>query len=267
MLMALEMLEAEMLLKNFSRRTMKAYLFMNEKFLEFVRKSPTAVKQSDLNSYLLSIAERNLEPATRHLIVSALKFYYCGILKRRFRFVYLKVPKKLPLIVAKGDVLRMIEATVNLKHKLLIVLLYSSGLRVSEAVKLKASDVSVERKCAIIRQGKGSKDRLVILSDMFLQLFEQVRCPGEHLFFSAIQPQRHITVKTAQKVVEQAAKRAGLPHIHCHALRSSFATSIIENGTDIHYVQKLLCHSSIRTTQGYLRVADSSLLKVKSPLY
>ena len=215
------------------------------------------------------MAERGLAPATRHLVVSALRFYYCDVLKRRFRLVYPKIGKHLPLIISKGNVLRMIEATTNIKHRLLLVLLYSSGLRVSEAVKLKLADVDTARKCIFVRQGKGGKDRIVIASGTFLQLLNEFmpfhKRLSDYMFYSDRLDKTHMSVKTAEKVVENAAAKIGIK-AYCHALRSSFATHLLENGTDVHYVQRLLGHASISTTQAYLRVADSSLLKVKSPL-
>ncbi|HLD97384.1 MAG TPA: tyrosine-type recombinase/integrase, partial [Candidatus Nanoarchaeia archaeon] len=138
-----------------------------------------------------------------------------------------------------------------------------------EAVKLKLADIGVARKCLLVRQGKGGKDRMVIVSETFLRILEEFlplrKRESDYLFHSGRLDKAHISVKTAEKVVENAASRAGI-NAYCHALRSSFATHLIENGTDVHYVQRLLGHSSIRTTQGYLRVADSSLLKVKSPI-
>ena len=267
--MQLETLEQEMVLRNFSRKTISAYLFANERFLRFVRKPADEVTQADIERYLLFLAEKELAAATRHLIVSALRFYYCGVLKRRFRLVYPKVENRLPLVVQKEAVLRMIDTPPNIKHKLLITLLYSSGLRVSEAVKMKMADINTMRKCAIVRQGKGGKDRVVILSDTFLQLLEDFlplrKRESDYIFYSDRPDKTHISIKTAEKVVENAASKVGI-RAYCHALRSSFATHLLENGTDVHYVQRLLGHSSIKTTQGYLRVAENSLLKVKSPI-
>ena len=267
--MRLETLQNEMVLRNFSRKTISAYLFANERFLKLVKKPADEITWADIERYLLLMAERGLAAATRHLTVSALRFYYCGVLKRRFRFVYPKIGKHLPLIISRDDVLRMIDSTTNIKHKLLLVLLYSSGLRVSEAVKLKLADIDAAKKCVFVRRGKGDKDRIVIASDMFLRLLEEFlplrKRESEYVFYSDRVDKTHISVKTAEKVVENAAAKTGI-RAYCHALRSSFATHLIENGTDVHYVQKLLGHSSIRTTQGYLRVADASLLKVKSPI-
>src|SRR3989338_226626 len=114
----LETLRNEMILRNFSRKTVDAYLFANEKFLGFVHKPADEVTQADIERYLLLLAEKGLAPATRHLAVSALRFYYCCVLKRRFRLVYPKVGTCLPLVISREDVLRMIDTTTNIKHKL-----------------------------------------------------------------------------------------------------------------------------------------------------
>ena len=138
----LETLQNEMILRNFSRETIAAYLFANEKFLQSIRKPADEVTQADIERYLLLLAGKGLAAATRHLMVSALRFYYCAVLRSRFRLVYPKIGTHLPLVITKENILRMIDATSNIKHKLLLVLLYSSGLRVSEAVKLKPADTT-----------------------------------------------------------------------------------------------------------------------------
>ena len=262
----LKVLKDDMVLRGFTRKTMAAYLFWNERFLRFIRKSPKIVTNADLKSFLLSLAERELNNNTLHLAVSALKFYYVNVLNRRFKLVYPKRPKNLPTVLTKGEIERMISLTNNRKHRILLMILYSSGLRVSELVKLKWQDIDFGRKVLLVRQGKGRKDRLTILSEKVVsELLPMPRNSG-FLFYSGKNPEKHLSIRSAQMIIKAAAKKAGIEkNVFCHALRSSFATHLIEQGTDVSYVQKLLGHSRIQTTQGYLRVADKSLFAVKSP--
>jgi len=163
----------------------------------------------------------------------------------------------------------MIDATINLKHRLLLMLMYGSGLRVSEAIAAKVEDFDIKSKIFTVKSGKGAKDRYVNLSEKFIQnfiIFTKNKESG-YLFESAQKVGQPVTSRTAAKIVENSLKKANIAKkAHCHTLRTSFATHLIENGTDISYVQKLLGHSSIRTTQTYLRLSNNSIRNIKSPL-
>ncbi|PIN80213.1 integrase [Candidatus Woesearchaeota archaeon CG10_big_fil_rev_8_21_14_0_10_30_7] len=254
----------ELKLRNYSEKTVKAYLYHNMKFLEWSNKSLREVNQKDLENYLLY--KSSLDAHSRHLITASLRFYYCEILKRRFRWVYPKREKHLPLVLSKEEILRMIDVTNNLKHKLMIELLYSSGLRVSELVKVKNEDINVEEKIIMIREGKGRKDRLVILSEKFLQDYKKFNQNNKYLFYSERDCKKDVSIRTVQKIIKNAAKKACVRNVYCHALRASFATHLLENNTDIYSIQKLLGHSSVKTTQGYIRTKTDFLKKIKSPL-
>lgn len=264
-----DVLKKELVLRGYSRRTVKAYLDTNRKFLEFIRKSPREVSCKDIESYFLMLAENGLSPASRHAAVAALKFYYCTVLKRKFALVYPKIGKHLPLIVPKESIRKMISSLENVKHRLFLLLLYSSGLRVSEAINMKFKDIDPEGGVLYVRKGKGDKDRMVILSECFIKEFVEFRkthASKEFVFFSQRDSSRHISIRAAQSIVVSAARDAGLGHLYCHALRSSFATHLIEAGTGIHHVQRLLGHSNVGTTQRYISLSKKDLLSVKSPL-
>ncbi|MFH1409587.1 MAG: tyrosine-type recombinase/integrase [Nanoarchaeota archaeon] len=260
----------EMKLRGFSRQTMKAYVYWNHAILSWIRKSPKEVAQKDIESYLLFLHKKGLEPSSRHNAVAALRFYYSEVLRRKFRWVYPKKKRHLPIVISKEHVLAMIESTKNIKHRLLLELLYGSGVRVGEAVKMKSSDINASDGTGIIREGKGGNDRMIIVSKRFLEdfhAFNNERTDTSLYLFPSNHGNPHISKRTAEMVVKQAAKRAGVKgRIFPHALRSSFATHLIDNGTPLPHIQRLLGHSHIKTTLSYIRVSKRNLKGVESPL-
>ena len=265
---ALKFLEKDLYLACYSRATRESYLNVNQNFLEFIKKSPREVSQRDIETFLLHKFERGISSRTVHQAVAALKYYYCTVLKRKFSLKYPKLPKNFPTVLSRAQIKRMIKVTENPKHRLLIQLLYGSGLRVSEAIKVRREDLDFGRGLLKIREGKGRKDRIVILSNSFVKA-----CKGYLSIRLGISPyifpaqQGHITIRTAQLIIKNAAKRAIIQNrVFCHALRSSFATHMIENGTSIHHIQKLLGHSHIKTTLGYIKTRTDDIIHLKSPL-
>jgi site-specific recombinase XerD len=212
--------------------------------------------------------------STVNIAINALKFYYQCIMNRKFFDFEAgirrpKEPKKLPTVLSTEEVVRMINALDNIKHKLMIQILYSSGLRVSELMDLKINDVDFSRRCINVRGGKGNKDRVTIISEQVLENISKYLAqyqPLVYLFESHAAGEK-LTTRTIQKVVSEAAKLAGInKSVSAHTLRHSFATTLLENGTDIRYIQELLGHSSIMTTQIYTKVTSPSLKNIKSPL-
>ncbi|MBI2660808.1 tyrosine-type recombinase/integrase [Candidatus Woesearchaeota archaeon] len=258
----------EMKIRGYSRQTMDSYVYLNSRFLDYIKKSPKGVNKSDITNYLVLLYDGGKASATRHLVCSALKFYYETVLKRRFQLKHPKKSNKLSGVLGKQDILDMISALPNPKHRLVVELMYGSGLRVGEARKVKIGDFDIERKLLMIRGCKGGKDRVVNLSDRFISDFTQfARAENSYLFEPSGRPGRHICERTAQNIVKNAAKRAGIgKKAHPHTLRTSYATHLIENGVDISFVQRLLGHSRISTTQAYIRLNSNSLSKIKSPL-
>ncbi|MBS3113906.1 tyrosine-type recombinase/integrase [Candidatus Woesearchaeota archaeon] len=235
----------------------------------FARKSPRDVAKKDIENYIVFLYDRNKSSATRHLVCAALKFYYEDVLKRRFGLKYPKKSSKLPIVLGKDEILRMINSIKNPKHKLLLELMYGSGLRVGEAIKVKIDDFDVNNKTLHIKNGKGGKDRIVNLSERFIADFIRFingKSYG-YLFESSHRIGNFISSRTAEKIIKIALRKANITkNAHPHTLRTSFATHLIENGIDISYVQKLLGHSRISTTQTYLRLSSESLRNIKSPL-
>lgn len=258
----------EMKVRGYSRKTIEAYEYINKTFLGRIKKSPKEVSKKDINCYLVSLYDKNKASATRHLICSALKFYYETVLMRRFQLKHPRKSNKLSSVLSKQDILKMIGSLPNPKHRLLVELMYGSGLRVGEAIKVKLRDFDAERKILFVRSGKGDNDRIVNLSEKFISDFTRFAKEKDgYLFEPSGKPGKHICQRTAQSIVKNAAKKSQIgKKARPHTLRTSYATHLIENGIDISYVQKILGHSRLSTTQAYIRLGQDSIRKVKSPL-
>jgi site-specific recombinase XerD len=190
---------------------------------------------------------------------------------REFTFIKtMRGRKPLPHVLTVTEVGRILRAVGNEKHWLLVSLMYSSGLRVSEAVRLRVRDIDLENMTLMVRQGKGKKDRLTVLSPRQRELLEKYtrdKTGAQFLIESAQKPGASLSVRSLQHVVERAIKKAGITNgASAHTLRHSFATHLLEGGTDIRHIQKLLGHEHIRTTSTYVHVAKRSLGKIQSPL-
>lgn len=267
----LDKLKTELEIRGFSKRTVDTYLFHNRKFLDFMKKEPNDVIEDDAKRYIAYLmSNRKQSPSSINLALSSLKFFYNEIL-RNSAFNAVKAPKlekKLPTVLSKDEIRRMLNAIQNPKHKLLVEFLYSSGLRVSECVGMKIDDLDISEKMGKVRHGKGNKERYFILSDSLLQHLSDYlskRKDISQFIFST--KGRPITTRQAQRIVNETARKANIKkRVFCHALRSSFATHLLEAGTDIRVIQELLGHSNLSTTQIYTKVSTQQLKKVKSPL-
>lgn len=267
----LKSLKAEMILRNMSRASIGTYMYHNAKFLGFMKKTPKNITKQDIKDYLLYLAaDREVRPATFNIILNSLKFFYGDVLQRRFKvdFKRAKVDKHIPTVLTKDEILRMISVTTNLKHKILIEMLYGAGLRAGECLALKMEQLDLENKRAVIRRGKGRKDRYFILPDIAIndiKKFLKLRKDNNPYLFN--DHGSHLCVRSAQKIIKNAARKAGIKkRVFCHALRSSFATHLIEQGIDIHKVQQLLGHKRISTTTMYIKTSAMFLNEIKSPL-
>ena len=266
----LEKLKTELKIRGFSAKTQGAYISNNRMFLDFIGKDANEANVDDIKGYMAHLMDRGLKPASVSLAMSAIRFLQDEMLGKGL-FTKIKLPKlekKLPTVLSKEEIRRMLDVTENTKHKLLIAFLYSSGLRVSEAVSMKIDDLDLNERMGIVRAGKGKKDRNIILSESLvksLKMYLGTRNDQNPYVFAV--KERHIAVRQAQRVVNEAAKKAGIKkRVFCHALRSSFATHLLEAGTDIRIIQELLGHSNLATTQRYTKVSREQLKKVKSPM-
>ena len=262
-------LQNELMIRKYSRKTIKSYIRYNRDFLLFVGKKPEEVKNEDIKKYLFYMIERKkVSTSTLNIIINALKFFYGEILNKRFIYE-VKRPKKdrkLPVILAKDEVYKILNAPSNIKHRAILTLIYSAGLRVEEVVKLKPEDIDSERGLIHIKGGKGRKDRYTILSQTALKIlrdyYSQYK-PNKWLFEGA-KPGSHITVKTVQSVFKQACSKAGIgKNVSVHSLRHSFATHLLESGVDLRYIQEILGHKSSKTTEIYTHVNQSKPCEYK----
>ncbi len=265
----LRKLEIEMKLRGFSEKTVKSYLFYNQKFLEYIGKSPENITEDDIKEFLANKLSEPISNGTINLIKASLKFYYGDILGKKLSL--LKTPrtaKKLPTILSKKEIKKLLK-TKNIKHKLLIELLYSTGLRLSECVNLKYKDLDINENIGWVRNGKGGKDRIFIISEFFkkdLLYYMENRGYAENGYIFTVNG-RQMSSRGIQHAIKISAERAGIEkNVHVHTLRHSFATHLLENGTDIRKIQALLGHSSLQTTQIYTQVSSEEIKKIKSPL-
>jgi len=272
--MFFDALKKELKILNFSPKTIKIYLYYNKDLLNFCQKDPRMVREADIKDYIEYLFDkRRVSGSTARLAVNALKFYYSRIQKRKFNFLLgnkmPKKPKRLPVVLSKPEINRLLNVVVNSKYKLILALMYSAGLRVSEVVKLKAEDFDFDNKILWIRQGKGKKDRQTIISNKLISILRQLINKleiGEYLF-AGQKFKNCLSARSVEKVFSQSLVVAGIKkQATCHSLRHSFATHLLENGTDIRYIQKLLGHQSLKTTQIYTAVTTQALSEINSPL-
>ncbi len=267
----LKKLETELKLRGFSKQTSKMYLFYNRKFIEYIKKSPAEISDDDIKEFLAyKMSDHSLSNASIALIKASLKFLYTEMLgKNLSRIKTPKASKRLPVILSRSEIKNLLDNTQNLKHRLLIELLYSTGLRLSECINLKYSDLDLNDGIGWVRMGKGAKDRIFIVSEMFrkdlLGYMEKTGADGKGLIFSV--NGRKMSPRGIQHAIKVSAERAGIEkNVHVHTLRHSFATHLLENGVDIRKIQKLLGHSNLQTTQIYTQVSSEEIKKIKSPL-
>ncbi len=261
----LKNLGSELKIRGFSARTVKAYLYYNQRFLEFVKKQPEQITQEDLKYFLADQLDKS-KASSIALIKSALKFYYDEILKKNIvTFKTPKIEKKLPVVLNKEEVKSLIQAAPSYKSRLIIKTLYSSGLRISECLGLKINDLELEQRIGWVRKGKGGKDRMFILSENLIRDLNKYlqNHQGEYLFSE----NKPLTPRNIQKIIHNSAKLAGIKKkVTPHTLRHSFATHLLEAGVDVRKIQELLGHSDLSTTQIYTKVSSTELKKIKSPL-
>lgn len=265
----LKKIETEIKLRGFSPRTAKMYLFYNKEFLSKYSIDPKNVTEDDIKLYLAEkLTDEGLSAKSVSLIKAALMFYYNEILGNKFEIKTPKIKKSTPVVLSKDEIKRLLSAIKNKKHQLIIKLYYSSGLRLSEAINLKQKNIDFDEKVIWIRDGKGGKDRMTILSESLckeLKEFCQYKNKDDFIFLNKYGDP--MSARSIQKIVEKAKIDAKLQKdVHIHTLRHSFATHLLEAGIDIRKIQELLGHSDLSTTQIYTKVSNEELKKVKSPL-
>jgi site-specific recombinase XerD len=263
----------DMTLRNFAPRTIKAYV---ERVADFARHfgiSPEHLGPDQIRAYLLHLVqERRISWSYFNQTRSALRFLYRVTLGRDWvveGIVCPKQPRKLPVVLSLDEMAQFFAAIINLKHRAILMTAYAAGLRVSEVVELQCDDIDSRRMVIRLRQAKGRKDRYVMLSPRLLSILRcywKVVRPKGYLF-PGRHPDRPIAPRTVQLVCQTALSVSGLKkRVSPHTLRHSFATHLLEGGTDLRTIQILLGHRSLSTTARYLHVATAALRSTRSPL-
>ena len=263
-----EALIEECILRNYSKRTIEIYVHYNKHFLKLSKKQPHEITQGDIRWYLGVLIRKGRSPSTVNLAHNALLFYYRGIMKRKFYDIpFQKKHQKVKETLAFEEICRLIDVTLNRKHKLMISMLYATGVRVSELVNIKVNDVDFSRKLLLVREGKGNKDRYTILSDKVINKLHKYldtrKITSNYVFETH---KGHVTSATVQAVLKNAKKKAKIDKIVTpHVLRHSFATHLRDSGVQDSDIQKLLGHKSIKTTQTYATVSVEHLTRISNP--
>ena len=265
-------LRRELLSRKYSYQTVKAYLYYNRDFIGFTDKRPLDISENDIKDYLLHLAEeRQSATSTLNQAINALKFYYGTMLKKKFLYE-IKRPRKdkiLPEVLSKEEVTRIIKLTEIIKHKAILMTIYSSGLRLGETARLEQAHLDRDRMLVFVKGAKGRKDRYTLFSPKALELIDLYikRYEPRKWLFEGAKAGRYLSRRSIEKVFEQARDRAGIKKdVSVHDLRHSFATHLLEGGTDLRYIQELLGHASSKTTEIYTHVSTKSLGRIRSPL-
>lgn len=259
-------------LKNYSFSTINSYTFCFEKFLNYFKgKDIDSLTKDEVIDFLYSEHEKGFSASYQNQLINAIKFYYEKILGRKKEFYNLpraKKPQKLPTVLSEEEITTLLDQPENLKHKCILLLIYSGGLRVSEAVKIRISDIDSTRNLILVRGGKGKKDRSTLLSHKLLEMlrhYYRVYKPKEYLFEGDTGGQYSVT--SIQKIFNKALKSSGIrKKATVHSLRHSFATHLLERGTDLRYIQELLGHESSKTTEIYTHITKKGMDNIVSPL-
>jgi site-specific recombinase XerD len=267
-------MEQQLQLKGYSISTQRTYKNEFAVFLKHLKAVwAQDMGENRIRAYLqYCYVSLKLSEACIHSRINALKFYYEQVLGREKFFIDIPRPKKplqLPKVISEEKILEGLLKIQNVKHRTLLMTAYSAGLRVSEVVKLKITDINADRMQIFISRAKGKKDRMATLSGYTLQMLHEYIAAYKpmHWIFEGQPKTDHISKRTAQDIFKQAYRDLGLPpSMSFHSLRHSYATHLLENGTDIRFIQELLGHNDIKTTLRYTHVSMKEMQKIESPL-
>ena len=259
-------------IRNLAPRTRVIYVDHVAKFAAFHGQCPSKLGIQDIRAYLAYLAhERRVSPSYQIQVAAALRFLYRVTLGQAAIAGQILFPKqitKLPVVLSQSEVARLLGAVPNLKHRALLMTAYAAGLRLAEVTHLRPADIDRERKVIRVQQGKGRRDRYVVLAERLLPVLDayiQAARPTEWLF-TGRRPDAPIHPRAVQKAFHRARCAAGIRKpVSLHSLRHSFATHLLEAGTDLRVIQELLGHRSVRTTALYAQVSPAALRQVVSP--
>ena len=271
---AVTALKDRLLIERCSWRTIKSYkIHLVGLLLTYPKEKPSLIKADQVQAYILKqIKTKNISESTHNQLVNALKAFYERVCKQTGKVKSFvrpkKKPKKLPNILSKKEVEHLLNSIQNLKHKAMIALIYSAGLRKGELIKLRKKDIIFSRKCIFVKNGKGKKDRFVMLSpkiENMLHQYIKIHRPKYWLFEG--QTRGQYSESSLQNIFTRAKEKSKVnPYITIHGLRHSFATHLHESGVPLFAIKDLLGHNSIKTTEIYLHLSNKFLQQIKSPL-
>ncbi len=257
-------LKNELKLRGFSEKTVKNYCWFVNRFLDFTNKDSEELTEDDVKAFLSGLIDKN-SSSTVALAAASVKFFFSEIIKKTIVLNLPKKEKRLPEVLTKDEIKKLIESAETRKSRFIIQFLYATGLRVSELVNLKICDVNFSERIGMIKRGKGKKDRLFLLPDKLLQ--ELKPFTEEKQYDYMFSKEKPLTTRNIQKIIKKAAFKAGFnKKITPHTLRHSYATHLLDLGTDIRRIQTLLGHENLQTTQIYTHVSTEELKKIPNPL-
>ena len=261
---------------NYSKETIRLYLFAVKDFARHFRKSPDLLRQEHMREFQLYLLnKRKLTAQTVAGRITALRFFFLKVLRRPYQeldLVYPKLPDRLPTVLSEDEVAKLIKSASSAYHRVILTTLYATGMRRAELARLKVEDIDSQRMVIHVRQGKGGKDRDVTLSPRLLEVLREYwkwRKPQVYLFPSLFRPRpdKPINSKTIWYAVREAARRAGIKkRITPHTLRHSWATHLLERGTDLKTIQMLLGHVDLEATTIYLHLSQRHLQAMSNPV-
>ena len=267
----LQQIQQRLIIKRYSQSTVSTYLSCLTHFFNFHKaKDIESLSKQDILYYLESLVKKGYSKSSQNQYINSIKFYYEKFLEREKQYYFIDRPikdKKLPIVLSKEEVQCLFNQLYNLKHKTILVLIYSCGLRISELINLKINDIDTQRMLIQIRNSKGNKDRQVQLAEQIHQLIKQYNNEynPKQFLFNGLNSYQYSTA-SIQKIIKRAAIKAGIrKNVTPHTLRHSFATHLLEDGIDIRYIQTILGHSNIQTTQIYTHVSSRHLKNIKNP--
>ncbi|HEX3415980.1 MAG TPA: tyrosine-type recombinase/integrase [Stellaceae bacterium] len=262
----------DMTARRFSEDTQRDYVRNVRKFAAFLGRSPDTATSDDLRRFQLQMAQQQVSPWSINAAIAALRFFFTVTLERPDLVRPLRIvnePRRAPVVLSQDEVARLLQAAPGLKYRAALSVAYGAGLRVSEVVNLKVSDIDSQRMTLRVEQGKGQRDRYVMLSPQLLELLRewwQAARPQVWLF-PGQNPVNPMTPRQLNRAVTAAKTLAGISkRVSPHTLRHSFATHLLEQGVDIRVIQVLLGHAKLETTALYTRVAVNTVRDIKSPL-
>lgn len=271
---AMHEMKDQMIVKRYSPVTIETYMEVVKRFFAYYKdKDPVEIDGEDFKNYFLELfTKRNMSYSFQKHVISAVKFFFKRVLRKDTSAYYFQIPSSpeanLPMVLSKDEVRDIINEPNNLKHRVVLMTVYSAGLRLSEVVNLKLSDIDSKRMLIYVRCGKGRKDRTTLLS---YELLKELR-----IYYKKYKPRVWLfegrdggqySKRSVQQIFKRALRNSGIDKkASVHTLRHSFATHLLEDGVDLRYIQKLLGHRSIKTSQVYTHITSKGMAKLKSPL-